>query len=370
MVIGWQNACQEYRLWSPGLRDDMLHHMSETLRALEIISDKTKDFNDMQTYIASRPAVPAKEKMDFSYIQLGKLDSLVVNRDTHHGNLQSVYNYYNARPDHMFLGPRPNQVVLGSLRSLLNSTTAERASAVQERRNIEAHMEHIRQTTPVVKTRGFPPGYMRQKAKAIAKSRAQTWSIEPQPFPYSNNDVGAWYCAASVGEGGQGQAWIWLKLDQHGSVIDRIVEKNTLDNIPDWSPTNWKWHFLRGLMPLEWITQTLAAQGQGAKTILKTISNPKVQTLADGRRQTRFYAQYAAHRDVFNVMYSHAVEGSIVPEEFAWWLFLSMAEAAVIMKNGAMNGRAFGWEQIIHRDLKPVSEKNCFHPFQFANSSG
>lgn len=219
----------------------------------------------------------------------------------------------------------------------------------------------------------LPPNlqvYLRQKAKSIAKSRAHIWPIDPQPFAYSNNDVGTWYCAAFLGEGGMGKAWVWIKLDQHGSVIERIVEKTALDNNPEWSPMAYKWHILRGLMPLEWITQTLAAQVQGAKTILKTVLYPTVQTLADGRRHTRLYMQYAAHQDVFDVMCRHASAGSIVPEEFAWWIFLSMAEAAVIMKNGAMNGRGFGWEQIVHRDLKPVSGNNWFHFFDLADSLG
>ena len=169
---------------------------------------------------------------------------------------------------------------------------------------------------------------------------------------------------ASIGQGGQGHAGLWVEYDDHGSIIQRVVLKESyVDPEGDWNLKKWWFGPPENRHPLE-------------ASILGDLSNIDTEALCvvrflayavyEKKRMYRTYCELCPHGDLKGVVRNHLKLRSSyttygkprkyqVPTLALWAIFEALAKAAYVLFHGKLPEveKLHRWRKILHRDIKP-----------------
>ncbi|KAF2855226.1 hypothetical protein T440DRAFT_377723, partial [Plenodomus tracheiphilus IPT5] len=186
-------------------------------------------------------------------------------------------------------------------------------------------------------------------------------------LPASEPADGTWHGAATLGEGGAGHVYLWVKTNADNIIIDRMAIKDTKPlHQHNWvNPTYWRDNLPREIA----IQQRLAAQSHAGITPFRGY---RLNMRSRRYRQYFDYCDYHGLSDVL-VQYYHA-HGSpaaqiqrrqrlknptipappTIPETFLWYVFKSLIDTLLILHNGAENHALPNnepWKPIMHLDI-------------------
>ncbi|THZ76808.1 hypothetical protein D6C84_08705, partial [Aureobasidium pullulans] len=175
----------------------------------------------------------------------------------------------------------------------------------------------------------------------------------------------------ALGEGGQGCARLFVKLDKEGKIVDRIAVKETYESAATWLSTGF-WHEYReGKDPREAMIHRLLSLETEQKWE-RHIIDYRGHSINHKNKSHRTYMEYVDGGDLHklfraqNKKYTHinkhdgdgtprrdtdGAEG--VPEAFVWYFLRQMATAMHRMNNIPL--RAYKEYHVVHQDIKPAN---------------
>nr|OQO27373.1 hypothetical protein B0A51_05265 [Rachicladosporium sp. CCFEE 5018] len=144
---------------------------------------------------------------------------------------------------------------------------------------------------------------------------------------------------AHIMTGGQGTVSLFMHVDQHGTIKDRAVMKDSyLDQ------AHWDCREMIDRMPIE------IAAGY-------MLASPKTVKLHDHAifkelRMYRMHLEYAPSGDLFDLVERYVNLRRLLPEPFVWYVAKSMTEVGILMQQGALDEPKTPWRTLFHRDIK------------------
>lgn len=286
--------------------------------------------------------------------------------EKHDGNLRTIYYLFSNQLEairHLTktfaLAMRPVSVFGFQMKSRAEHVS-QRIKAMQvRRREKKIQVDRVKRRTPgrkeklsQITTAAFV------KARDIAKSQARVvphTTQRPHPMHEQSNEELKWHPVWFLTTS-ESKLYHWLGVDRENKIVQRIVRKE-VDASGTWRAPN---HF-RGqlndngpILPLEWITHTLASNAEGGQRSILPIFG-KGQTRSPTKSYV-IYVQYAAYQTLEAVKLKYRRIGKQMPKPFLYYVFQMLVEAAMVMKQGSSSAAspAQGWtDEIIHRDLKP-----------------
>jgi hypothetical protein len=164
---------------------------------------------------------------------------------------------------------------------------------------------------------------------------------------------------SEAGKGSFGYTSIWIRHDEDGNIVERVVVKDLRPREDEWNSDQAFYGEGRDRTPREAYMHELASsQDPDAFYIVRI----RGKTVFWKKHLLRIYMEYCQHGDSFDAWTRHleTVEGEELSDRFLcapalWALFESLARAAHIMTFGTLPGgeEPTGWERMIHRDIKP-----------------
>ncbi|KAK6432706.1 hypothetical protein LTR95_011125 [Oleoguttula sp. CCFEE 5521] len=190
---------------------------------------------------------------------------------------------------------------------------------------------------------------------------------EYQAFQAAHARDEGWAASRGLGSGGQGVVSVWIKLDPHGRIRERIAVKDTyLVDKDEWEEvyplvqfTKWQAHVIEAGA----LTAFHELNAQPRKEFVQSprglVNNPIID-IRDYREYPdddffRMALEYCPFGDLEELCNTYFEEGRVVPEPFIWCLFAHLADAALLMEQGDLRNPVAGWRTIVHRDMKPAN---------------
>jgi hypothetical protein len=123
--------------------------------------------------------------------------------------------------------------------------------------------------------------------------------------------TGTWHFLGTAGEGNFGHAGIWGKMNEFGSVLDKIVVKETY--CKDMWDESWLWTGQPGSEPLEYSIVNKIGRLQESYNIVRY----RGYAVYDCLRTYRLYMEYCPHGDLNDLIMRHRAIGTRNAEDFA-----------------------------------------------------
>ena len=179
--------------------------------------------------------------------------------------------------------------------------------------------------------------------------------------PRGENPVGGdfFYHGATPGEGAFGHTTIWIRHDEYGNIVERVVVKDLRPKGEEWNSDQNFYGEGRARTPREAYMHELASKQDPDALCIVRIRGKAVFWK---KHLLRIYMEYCQYGDFFDAWTRHLerVEGEDLSDRFLgapilWAFFESLARATHIMTFGALPGgeELISWEPMIHRDVKP-----------------
>lgn len=179
--------------------------------------------------------------------------------------------------------------------------------------------------------------------------------------PFGDSTIaGASWRYRDIGVGGQGTACLYDFVDNAGTIINRIVIKDSLNqNIADFSDFR-LWHgdtttspAAGNCVPMEAHTLCLMNEVSGSESTntVRLLAAPQVFT-DPNQPGYRLHMEYAPHGDVGKLLKLHAANREPVPVMFLWLVFRALLRNALIMEQGGIATKRNPWNEIVYSDFK------------------
>ncbi|KAK4541905.1 hypothetical protein LTR36_007269 [Oleoguttula mirabilis] len=188
----------------------------------------------------------------------------------------------------------------------------------------------------------------------------------------------AWAGGWSIGSGAFGKASLWVKQDKVGTIIDRLVLKESTLNEDGWANLQENWakkpnapknsKDMNDMIPTEALSMFRLRSRVGASESIVRIRNWRLEAAA---RKHRLYLEFCPYGDLFDytmgspLSYAQSRRGTTeslkagipqwLPESFLWHTFESLATAGMLMEKGELDAaptEPAWWDLIVHRDIK------------------
>ncbi|KAK4541906.1 hypothetical protein LTR36_007270 [Oleoguttula mirabilis] len=178
--------------------------------------------------------------------------------------------------------------------------------------------------------------------------------------------VGGW----DIGDGAFGKVSIWAKQDAQGTIVDRIVIKDTVlneeheDHAYVWDLKSEFWvrdpRMTSGKeLPVEVVAMYNLKGLVGSETVVK-IRNYRMDS---PKKMHRLYLEFCASGTLWDSISGYLERRNAddprnrgqpawLPEAFLWHTFECLATAGLLMGNGGLEPRISAWDVIVHRDYK------------------
>ncbi|KXT09689.1 hypothetical protein AC579_8956 [Pseudocercospora musae] len=177
-----------------------------------------------------------------------------------------------------------------------------------------------------------------------ALSSAGIQSSFPLDFP------GDWLPVLTINSGGMGKVKIFARFNSHHTLVERIVQKDTLPRDEESFGFCTQWYGPpKDRVPLELWTHRLVFS-KSNKIIDLAVLNPMVDPF---QFYYRLYLAYAAHGDLCETMTRYWQQENDMqeycrpPKGFVLYVFKALVEVALALREGD------GIREVVHRDLKP-----------------
>ena len=184
---------------------------------------------------------------------------------------------------------------------------------------------------------------IRSKVKADLASGLESFEFDSPYWP------GAWHADREFTGGGMGKVNLWVRVDEHNTIVERIIRKDTALRKYAWSDAC-RWHgdlHDPNRVPNEYHIQNRLQQGPGSRSIF-----PALKCEVDWPRSMyRLYTPYAPHGDLASLIQSNAA--TWISELMLWRILDSLVEAGLHMENGNLDAPLSSRQQVVHRDIKP-----------------
>ncbi|KAK4626372.1 hypothetical protein CLAFUW4_04240 [Fulvia fulva] len=202
-----------------------------------------------------------------------------------------------------------------------------------------------------------------RRKDAVRNKVAREAAKEGEDDVLPSDEEHRWQAWKSIGEGGNGQAWVWVCFDQDDKIIERTVRKDT-DYSAQWHDIRW-WtgediRDYRNRAPLEHTChERMTATAQPGHTVRMTSSwRP---SLVDPVTQThRIYTEWCFLGDLISLIERYrqyeTEADRVIPEPMIWATAEALAYAGLAMAKGSEDPTAppdEDWKPVVHRDLKP-----------------
>ncbi|SMR54897.1 unnamed protein product [Zymoseptoria tritici ST99CH_3D1] len=156
-----------------------------------------------------------------------------------------------------------------------------------------------------------------------------------------------WVAGRKLGEGTYGEAFLWLKQDHLGAIVDRLVIKTSeygsqINFTADGTPTE-----VEAMLRLQKIPEA-----SHSIVKLRNWAIDRTQTI----RRYRLYMEMCPFGNLYDFaqkyLSTQTTVRTFVAEPFAWSVFYNLVKAGILMERGNPEQAVEGWELIVHRDLK------------------
>ncbi|CAK4032520.1 G2-specific kinase fin1 [Lecanosticta acicola] len=166
---------------------------------------------------------------------------------------------------------------------------------------------------------------------------------------------GDWQGAVDLG-GGISEAGLWVKIDEDGNVVDRIVFKREFVDITRWNTSSNVWHGNpqdpHNRTPLEYFLQNKCNAASPEHFVKLRNWSQDME-----KHALNLYVEYCAGGDLRGVEKKYVSNKNLrIPEPFLWMLFLHLTESCLVMWRGGIERNHPDWDkQIVHMDIKPAN---------------
>ncbi|SMR41281.1 unnamed protein product [Zymoseptoria tritici ST99CH_1E4] len=181
-----------------------------------------------------------------------------------------------------------------------------------------------------------------------------------------SGQTGSWRFLGTAGQGAFGHAGIWGRTDALGTVVEKIVLKETYSAAAKglaWD-ASWMWDGEPGTTPFEFSIIEKLGRLPDAHSIVRV----RAFAIHDTLKMYRIYMEYCPHGTLNQLLVQHRAvktgnldaDGMLVesniPARALWAIFEALIAAIHLLHVGPLPGThtgAFDAREVLHRDLKP-----------------
>ncbi|KAF1951202.1 hypothetical protein CC80DRAFT_539100 [Byssothecium circinans] len=167
-------------------------------------------------------------------------------------------------------------------------------------------------------------------------------------------DETQWQGVKFLGKGAYGSAGLWVKTNDEGCIIDRLVVKEARLRPEQWFDSReWREQRPKEITMHRKIESTRNAEDNPQRSLVRYRGYCVMMT----QQRYKIYLGYCAKGSLYT-----ALEGKVkdtknhvkcnkVPEAFIWYLLEELAEACAVLQQGHVDRPVEGWRPLVHADL-------------------